>query len=58
MDMKGLKNKKMDARIECVGLEKMSKTIKKSDYKYVTPKHSLINEKFSNYTNIHRVCVF
>jgi hypothetical protein len=35
MDMKGLKNKKMDAHIECVGLEKVSKTIRKSDYKFM-----------------------
>lgn len=35
MDMKGLKDKKMDARIECVGLEKVSMTLKKSDYKFM-----------------------
>ena len=35
MDMKGLKRKKMDAHIECVGLEKVSKTIRKSDYKFM-----------------------
>ncbi|WP_111309954.1 DUF4412 domain-containing protein [Confluentibacter sediminis] len=35
MDMKGLKNKKLDAKMECVGLEKISKDIKKSDYKFM-----------------------
>ena len=35
MDMKGLKDKKLDAKIECVGLEKVSKTFKKSDYKFM-----------------------
>ena len=35
MDMKGLKNKKLDAKMECIGLEKVSKTINKSDYKFM-----------------------
>ncbi|MEZ4855004.1 MAG: DUF4412 domain-containing protein [Gelidibacter sp.] len=35
MDMRSLKNHKRDAHIECVGLEKISKTIKKSDYKFM-----------------------
>ncbi len=35
MDMKSLKNNKQDAHIECVGLEKISKTVKKSDYKFM-----------------------
>ena len=35
MDMKDLKNKKHNAKMECVGLEKVSKTIKKSDYKFM-----------------------
>lgn len=33
MDMKHLKNKKRDAQIECIGLEKVTKTISKSAYK-------------------------
>ena len=33
MDMKGLKSKKQNAQIECIGLEKVSKTISKSEYK-------------------------
>lgn len=33
MDMKHLKNKKRDAQIECIGLEKVTKTISKSSYK-------------------------
>ena len=35
MDAKSLKNKKQDMKMECVGLEKVSKTIKKSDYKFM-----------------------
>jgi len=35
MDMKSLKNNKQDMTMECVGLEKESKTIKKSDYKFM-----------------------
>lgn len=35
MDIKSLKDKKYDAHIECVGLEKVSKTFKKSDYKFM-----------------------
>lgn len=35
MDMKSLKDSKMDAKIECVGLEKADKTILKSDYKFM-----------------------
>lgn len=35
MDMKSLKNKKHDAHIECIGLEKVSMTLKKSDYKFM-----------------------
>ncbi|MDW5290228.1 DUF4412 domain-containing protein [Formosa sp. PL04] len=33
MDMKSLKNEKYDAKMECIGLEEVQKTIKKSDYK-------------------------
>jgi len=35
MDMKGLKKNKLDAQIECIGLEKVSKVIKKSDFKSI-----------------------
>lgn len=35
MDMKNLKKKKESATMECVGLEKVNKTIKKSDYKFM-----------------------
>lgn len=35
MDMKSLTNKKNDAHMECVGLEKVGKTIRKSDYKFM-----------------------
>lgn len=35
MDMKGLKNKKFDAHMECIGLEEISKSIIKSDYKFM-----------------------
>ena len=35
MDMNNLKNKKESATMECIGLEKVSKTIKKSDYKFM-----------------------
>lgn len=35
MDMKDLKNDKKNAKMECVGLEQVSKTIKKSDYKFM-----------------------
>ncbi|MGX1024211.1 DUF4412 domain-containing protein [Psychroflexus sp. MBR-150] len=35
MDMKGLKKKKENMTMECIGLEEVSKTIKKSDYKFM-----------------------
>ena len=35
MDMKNLKDKNKSATMECVGLEKVKKTIKKSDYKFM-----------------------
>lgn len=35
MDMKNLKKKKECATMECVGLEEVSKTIRKSDYKFM-----------------------
>lgn len=35
MDAKSLKKKKLDMKMECVGLEKVSKTINKSDYKFM-----------------------
>ncbi|TXD83662.1 DUF4412 domain-containing protein [Subsaximicrobium wynnwilliamsii] len=35
MDMKDLKNEKQSAKMECVGLEKVSKTVNKSDYKFM-----------------------
>ena len=35
MDMTDLKNKKNNAQIECVGLEEVNKTIRKSDYKFM-----------------------
>lgn len=35
MDAKSLKKKKYDMKMECVGLEKVSKTIRKSDYKFM-----------------------
>lgn len=35
MDAKHLKKKNQDVKMECVGLEKVSKTIKKSDYKFM-----------------------
>lgn len=35
MDMKGLKKKKDNVTMECVGLEEVSKTIQKSDYKFM-----------------------
>ena len=35
MDMNDLKNKKRSAKMECVGLEKVTKTVNKSDYKFV-----------------------
>ncbi|MCB0448290.1 MAG: DUF4412 domain-containing protein [Gelidibacter sp.] len=35
MDMRGLKDKKQSVQMECVGLEQVSKTIKKSDYKFM-----------------------
>ena len=35
MDMTDLKNKKNNAQMECVGLEQVNKTIRKSDYKFM-----------------------
>lgn len=35
MEMKNLKDKKQNATMECVKLEKVTKTIKKSDYKFM-----------------------
>ncbi|MGJ8591036.1 MAG: DUF4412 domain-containing protein [Aquaticitalea sp.] len=35
MDMKDLKNEKKSTKMECVGLEKVQKSIKKSDYKFM-----------------------
>ena len=35
MDMKGLKDKKQSAQMECVGLEKVTKIINKADYKFM-----------------------
>jgi hypothetical protein len=35
MDMKDLKNEKKSAKMECVGLEEVQKSIKKSDYKFM-----------------------
>jgi hypothetical protein len=35
MDMKNLKDNNKSATMECVGLEKVKKTIKKSDYKFM-----------------------
>ncbi|MCK0157037.1 DUF4412 domain-containing protein [Cellulophaga sp. F20128] len=35
MDMKNLKKKKESATMECIGLEEVSKTITKSDYKFM-----------------------
>ena len=35
MDMKDLKNEKQSAKMECIGLEEVQKSIKKSDYKFM-----------------------
>ncbi|MDP5081298.1 MAG: DUF4412 domain-containing protein [Winogradskyella sp.] len=35
MDMKDLNNKKLDAKMECIGLEEVQKSISKSDYKFM-----------------------
>ncbi|WP_235982431.1 DUF4412 domain-containing protein [Gelidibacter maritimus] len=35
MDMKNLKNKKENATMECIGLEEVKRSIKKSDYKFM-----------------------
>lgn len=35
MDMKNLKNKKLDAKMECIGLEEVQKLISKSEYKFM-----------------------
>jgi hypothetical protein len=35
MDMKDLKNNELDATMECIGLEEVQKSIKKSDYKFM-----------------------
>lgn len=35
MDMKNLKNKKESATMECIGLEEIKKSVKKSDYKFM-----------------------
>jgi hypothetical protein len=35
MDMKDLKNEKQNATMECIGLEEVQKSIKKSDYKFM-----------------------
>jgi cellobiose-specific phosphotransferase system component IIB len=35
MDMKDFKNKKSDAKMECIGLEEVKKMISKSDYKFM-----------------------